>query len=423
MGGGFHRYSVNGRWHVPHFEKMLYDNAQLARLYLHAWQVTGKPLYRRIAVETLEYLLREMRHPRGGFFSSQDADSEGEEGRFFVWDWDELVALAGEPVARWLGARPAGNWEGRNVLWVPSPDEVPPAEEALEEARRRLFERRTARVMPATDDKILAAWNGLAIVAFAEAGRALDEPRYVTAARDAAGFVLSELRNEGRLLRSWRDGRAGRPGFLDDYAAMAWACLTLFETTFEPTFFREARTLATEMVRLFADPAGDGFFQTGLDAEALVVRPKELFDNAVPAGNSMAADVLQRVSFFTGDIADEAAGVSALRLVRDLMLRAPSAFGHALGALDLYLSPVREVAVIGDPDREETRRLVGEVHHRYLPNVVLAVGRSGGEAVAEIPLLAGRVEVDGAPAAYVCERFVCQRPVTEPEALANQLGI
>jgi uncharacterized protein len=423
VGGGFHRYSVDGRWHVPHFEKMLYDNAQLARLYTHAWQVTGKPPYRRIAEETLEYLLREMRHPDGGFFSSQDADSEGEEGTFFVWDWSELVELVGEPVAVWFGARPGGNWEGRNVLWVPRSEEAAPDEASLAEARRRLFDVRSGRVRPATDDKVLAAWNGLAVVAFAEAGRAFDEPRYVDAASDAAEFVLSEMRDGGRLVRSWRQGQPGRPGYLDDYAAMAWACLTLFETSFEPQYFREARALAEDTVRLFADPAGGGFFQTGSDSEALVVRPKELFDNAVPAGSSVAADVLQRLAYLTGDSGYEQAGVSALRLVRDLMLRAPSAFGHALGALDLYVSPVREVAIVGDPGREETRRLVREVHGRFLPNLVLAAAGPGDEdTMNDIPLLSGRTEVGGRPAAYVCEHFVCRLPVTDPEALAVQLG-
>jgi uncharacterized protein len=424
VGGGFHRYAVDGRWHVPHFEKMLYDNAQLARLYTHAWQVTRKPLYRRIARETLEYLLLEMRHPDGGFFSSQDADSEGEEGKFFVWDWLELVELVGEPVAAWFGARPEGNWEGRNVLWVPRPEEVAPDEASLAEARRRLFEVRSARVTPATDDKVLAAWNGLAVVAFAEAGRAFDEPRYVDAASDAADFVLSEMRDGGRLLRSWRAGRPGRPGYLEDYAAVASACLTLFETSFEPDYFREARNLADDTVRLFADHAGGGFFQTGSDSEALVVRPKELFDNAVPAGGSVAAEVLQRLAYLTGDFGYEQAGVSALRLVRDLMLRAPSAFGHALGALDLFVSPVREVAIVGDPGREETRSLVREVHGRFLPNLVLAAAAPGDEGTMnDIPLLSGRTEVGGRPTAYVCERFVCQLPVTEPEALAAQLGV
>ncbi|MBI4259321.1 MAG: thioredoxin domain-containing protein, partial [Actinobacteria bacterium] len=431
VGGGFHRYAVDGRWHVPHFEKMLYDNAQLARLYARAWLLTGEPRYRRVAEETLDYLLREMRHPGGGFFSSQDADSEGVEGRFFVWSHDELVEVGGEAVAAYFGAVPGGNWEGTNVLWTPLPLELVAAETGVEEddlrgrveeARAELLARRERRVRPGTDDKVLAAWNGLAISAFAEAGRAFGEARYVEAAVDAAGFVLSELRDERGLLRSWREGKAGGPGFLDDHAIMAEACLTLYETTFDLRWFREAGALAEQVVERFHDDAAGGFYQTAADAEALITRPKELFDNAVPSGNSVAAEVLQRLALFTGDPDTERFGVSALRLVRDLLVRAPSGLGHALSALDLYLSPVREVAIVGDPSADDTRRLVGEVWERYLPNRVLAVGAPGDdEAAATVPLLAGRPSVDGRATAYVCERFVCRQPVTEPEALAAQL--
>jgi uncharacterized protein YyaL (SSP411 family) len=416
LGGGFHRYSVDERWHVPHFEKMLYDNAQLARLYVHAWQVTANDGYRRVAEDTLEYLLRELRHPDGGFFSSQDADSEGEEGRFFAWTWEELVELVGEDAALALGAERGGNWEdGKNVLWLPDGDAGP-----AHEARRRLFEARELRVKPTTDDKVLAAWNGLAITALAEAGRAFPDQRYVDAAVRAAGFVLASLRRrDGRLLRSWREGRASGLGYLDDHALMAEACLTLYETTFDVRWFREARGLAEAMLALFRDQDGGGFFQTGSDAEALVVRPKELFDNAVPSGNSAAAMVLQRLAQLTGEVEYERAGVHALRLVRDLMVRAPQALGQALSALDLYVSRSQEVAIVGEPGAEDTNRLVRELHGRFLPNVVVAVGAPEGDG--SIPLLAGRAAVDGKATAYVCERFACQMPVTDPEALVAQL--
>jgi uncharacterized protein YyaL (SSP411 family) len=422
LGGGFHRYSVDERWHVPHFEKMLYDNAQLARVYLRAWQVTGRNRYMRVARETLDYLLREMWQPSGGFFSSQDADSDGEEGRFFVWSWEELLALVEERTARLLGASPKGNWEGTNILWIPEPMDAE-AEAAVAAARPALLGAREERIRPATDDKILAAWNGLAISAFAEAGRALGEPRYVEAAVEAADFVLVNLRGSGgRLLRSWRDGRATVPGFLDDHAMMAEACLTLWETTFELRFFREARGLADDMLRLFRDSDGGGFFQTGSDAEALVIRPKELLDNAVPSGNSVAAEVLQRLALLTGEEEYERAGVSALRLVRDLFTRAPTGFGHALCALDFYVSRVREVAIVGDPAREDTGRLIREVHGRFLPNRVLAVAGPGdSEAAADVALLKDRTPLDGKATAYVCERFVCQRPVTDPGELIAQL--
>jgi uncharacterized protein YyaL (SSP411 family) len=417
VGGGFHRYAVDRTWLVPHFEKMLYDNAQLARLYLHGFQVTGNEIYGSIATETLDYLIREMRHADGGFFSSQDADSEGEEGRFYVWSWDELVDVAGKEVAEALGARPEGNWEGTNVLWRPDAEiEVP------EDARRSLFERREKRERPGTDDKVLASWNGLAIQALAETGRALGRPDYVEAAESATDFVLSALRRQdGRLLRAWRDGRTSGPGYLDDLALMAAACLELYQTTFDTRWFEEARRLAGQMLELFRDPDGGALFQTGSDADALVIRPKELLDNAVPSGNSVAAEVLQRLAMLTGDADLEAAGVAALRPVRDLMVRAPSAFGHALSALDLYLSAPKEIAIAGDPG--DARPLLDEVWRRYLPNAVIAAASPGDAGAGDsVPLLRDRKPVDGKPAAYVCERFVCRRPVTEPEALAAQLG-
>jgi uncharacterized protein len=398
---------------------MLYDNAQLARLYARAWQVTGRDRYRAVATETLDYLLREMRQPEGGFSSAQDADSEGVEGKFFVWSWDELVDVAGRDVAEWLGASPEGNWEGTNVLRRSTDD--PP--ERWTEARDRLLERREGRARPDTDDKVLASWNGLAISALAIAGRALGRPDYVDAATAAAGFVLTALRREdGRLLRAWRQGRTSGPAYADDHGLLAGACLDLYETTFDVRWFEEARRLADELMRLFRDPEG-GFFQTGSDAEALVIRPTEMIDNAVPSGNSVAAEVLQRLSLLTGEAEYEAAALSALRPVRDLMARAPTGFGHALSALDLYLTPSKEVAIVGDPTDQRTRSLIEAVWGRYLPNVVLAVASPGDEIAAKaVPLLVGREPVDGRPAAYVCERFACRMPVTEPEALAAQLG-
>ncbi|HYZ14609.1 MAG TPA: thioredoxin domain-containing protein [Actinomycetota bacterium] len=433
LGGGFHRYSTDARWLVPHFEKMLYDNALLARVYVRAWLVTGEDRYRRIASSTVDYLLREMQHPDGGFFSSQDADSEGVEGKFFVWSWDELVAIGGEAVATAFGATPSGNWEGTNVLWFPRPVEavaqeleIEPAElkRDVELARGALLEIRDRRVRPGTDDKVLAAWNGLAISALAEAGRAFGEPRFVDAAVRAADFVLENMRDQdGRLLRSWRDGRRGRPGYADDHALMAEACLTLYETTFDLRFFEEARSLAEQLIRLFHDAERGGFFQTGSDAEDLVIRPKELYDNAVPSGNSVAADVLQRLTHLTGEPEYERAGLSALRLVRDGIAGAPLGFGHALGALDLYLDTVREVAVIGDPGSSETRSLAAEVtSRRYVPNHVLAVADARDDRSREaVALLLERPQIDGRPTAYVCERFTCKLPVTEPEELAAQL--
>jgi uncharacterized protein YyaL (SSP411 family) len=433
LGGGFHRYSTDGRWLVPHFEKMLYDNALLLRLYTHAWQLGGADRDRRVAARTADYLLAELRHPDGGFFSSQDADSEGVEGRFFVWSWEELAGIAGEPVARLLGATAEGNWEGSNVLWTPRPAAevaetaglpVEDLERQLEAALPRLLGVRRARVHPATDDKVLAAWNGLAVSALAEAGRSFGEPRYLDAAVAAASFVLETLRDErGRLLRAWRDGRRGGPGYLDDHACMAEACLTLYETTFELRWLREARRLTEAMVELFADPGGDGFYQTGRDAEQLVVRPRELFDNAVPSGSSVAAEVLQRLGRLTGREEWERAGLGALRPVLGVLARAPSGFGHALGAADFALARVREVAIVGRPGAADTDALLARVWGAYQPNRVVAAAAPGDLAAQrEVPLLADRPAIDGRATAYVCEHFVCQRPVTEPEELAAQLA-
>jgi uncharacterized protein YyaL (SSP411 family) len=438
LGGGFARYSTDERWQVPHFEKMLYDNAQLLQLCTRAWQVTGTDRYRVVAHETAEYLLREMQHPEGGFFSSQDADSEGVEGKFFTWSWAELTGLVGEPVARALGATPDGNWAGEdgptNVLWRPrsiaevaTETGIDAAELAAEvgDARAVLYAAREARMHPATDDKVLAAWNGLAIAALAEAGRVLDEADYVTASSRAATFVLAHLRDaSGRLLRSWRNGVGGRPGFADDHALMASACLTLFETTFEVGWFDHAMDLTDELLRLFPDREAGGFFQTGADADALLVRPKELYDNATPSGNSVAADLLLRLSAFTGDATFEAEALSALRLVGDALARAPGAFGQALSALDRFLGPARAVAIVGDPEGGDTRALVAEANRRrYRPNLVLAVGAADdAEARRAIPLLRDRAAVGGRATGYVCEGFSCRLPVTDALALADQLG-
>ena len=432
VGGGFARYSTDATWRVPHFEKMLYDNAQLAQLYARSWLLTRDARHREIASSTLAYLAREMQHPDGGFFSSQDADSEGVEGKFFTWEWSELVDLVGEPVAAAFGATSVGNWEGTNVLWRPEPVDVIAARYGMDAedlrtqmdaARSALFRARERRVRPGTDDKVLTAWNALAIRAFAEAGRAFGEPELVRTATRCAAFVWDNLQDErGRLLRSWRNGSAGGPGFADDYALLSAAMLTLFETTADVRWFRAARWLGDELIRLFHDEAGGGFFQTGSDAERLVVRPKDLYDNAVPSANSAAAEALLRLALFTGEAGYERAGVSALRLVRDLMAHAPTGFGHALSALDLYVGPSREVAIVGEPTESATVALLDEVFRvRYLPNAVVAASAPDDGAADEVPLLRDRPQIEGRPTAYVCERFSCRIPVTDPPALAEQL--
>ena len=420
VGGGFHRYSTDARWHVPHFEKMLYDNAQLAQLYTRTWLLTRDDRSRRVATDTLEYLLREMRQPDGGFSSSQDADSEGVEGRFFTWSWEELVELVGEETAQTFGATPEGNWEGTNVLWLPGGraadgDDLAPA-------RRSLFAAREGRTRPATDDKVLTAWNAMTIQALAEAGRAFDVPRFMAAAEACASFLVENLRSaEGRLLRSWRRGVGGRRGFCDDHALLASALLSLYATTGDARWFREARALVETLTDLFLDADRGGFFQTGSDDDPLVVRPKELYDNAVPSGNSAAADVLQRMALLTGRDELERAGVSAIRLVRDALGRAPTGFGQALCALDLYLGPSHEIAIVGDPDGTGTKALLAEVvRERFLPNIVVAVAPPGA-APEGLALLEDRPQREGKPTAYVCQRFTCKLPVTEPDDLRGQL--
>jgi hypothetical protein len=440
LGGGFARYSVDARWHVPHFEKMLSDNAQLARSYVHAWRVTGEQRYRRVATDTIGYLLREMQHAEGGFASSQDADSEGVEGRFFAWTWDELVETSSATIAAAFGAVPEGNWPeggpGMNVLWRPDPLERVAADHGvtveeltaeLEDARIALFERREARVHPATDDKILAGWNGLAIAALVEAGRAFDDPATIEAAERTATFAVTHLRrDDGRLLRSWRGGVAQVPAFSDDHALLGDGLLSLYEATGDVGWFTEARAIADDLLRLFHDDTRGGFFQTGSDVgsggDALVLRPKELIDGAVPSGNSSAARLLLRLARFTGEARYEEIARKALRLVRGHIDRYPGGFGAALGAIELAVSAVREIAIVGDPEDPATRALLAVVERGYHPDRVLGVARPGDHEAAEtVPLLAGRVPIDARPTAYVCERFTCSLPVTDPGSLRRQL--
>ncbi|HEX9775063.1 MAG TPA: thioredoxin domain-containing protein [Actinomycetota bacterium] len=430
VGGGFHRYAVDRIWLVPHFEKMLYDNAQLLRLYARAWQVTGSPLYRETAERTADFLLAEMRHPDGGLFASLDADSDGAEGTFYVWPYEEIIAIAGDdmPVAvAAFALSGSGNWEGVNVLWRPDPDEAIAAEAgigagelraALDRVRTRLAEARAQRPRPATDDKVIASWNGMAIAALAEAGRVFGRTDFLAAAETAARFVLGRMRREdGRLLRSWREGRTSGPAFLDDYAHMADACLTLYETTFEPSWWREARALGEAMLALFA---GDrGFADQGVDAEPLVVRPRDPFDNATPSGSSAACDVLLRIGALSGEPAPAAPVAAFLATAGSLAARAPLAFGNALCAVDRMLSPGREIAVVGTPGEPDARALVEAAHGRYIPNRVIAAGEPGS---TEPALLRDRPQVGGSATAYVCENFLCRRPVTRPEELAALLG-
>jgi len=434
LGGGFHRYSVDQVWLVPHFEKMLYDQAQLALLYLQAWQATGDPEYRRVSEETLDYVVREMTHPEGGFYSTQDADSEGEEGRFFLWDRAEIEVLLDPETARaalqYWGVADGPNFEGRSILHVPrDPGEVAAAlgvtpdrlAELLRRARAALFAHREKRVKPGRDEKVLAGWNGMMLRAFAEASRALERPDYLKVAERNAGFLLSALIADGRLLRTWKDGRAKLLGYLEDHAMVVDGLLALHEATLDQRWLDVARRLAGTMVDLFWDPQAEGFFDTGRDHETLVVRPRSLFDSAVPCGSSVAADVLLRLAVLTGESDLARRAVETIRSVVPLMGRYPSGFGRFLGALDFHLGSPVEVAVIRAEDSPpaDLEPLLGEVFRRYLPNRALTGGVEGtGE---DLPLLAGKRARGGRPTAYVCEHYACQAPTTDPAELGAQL--
>jgi len=441
IGGGFHRYSVDEFWLVPHFEKMLYDNALLARLYLLAYQATGNTSYRRTVEETLDWVLREMTDAKGGFYSSLDADSEGEEGKFYVWTAGEVQQAIGdgaEPFMRYYDVTPAGNFEGQNILHVSAtigeitgdtgttPAEL---EALLARGRRSLFDARSRRVRPGLDDKVLAAWNGLMLRALAEAARVLDRDDYRAAAERNAGFVLVEMRRGERLLRSWKAGKshdssgeARLNGYLEDYAAYADGLLALYEATFEPRWLTEARSLADGILLHFWDEQRGAFYDTSADHEQLIVRPRDFFDNATPSGNSLAADMLQRLSALTGDDRYAAYAERAIQPLAELAVRHPNGFGRLLCALDFHLAPKKEVVIIGAATDAATRALIAATFRHYLPHKVVAgAAPDDHEAIAATELLQDRGLVGGKPAAYVCERFVCQQPVTEPAALQQQL--
>jgi len=435
LGGGFARYSVDAQWLVPHFEKMLYDQALLARVYLHAWQVTGEPRYRQVLDETVDYVCRDLRHRGGGFYSAEDADSldpdgHTEEGRFATWTLDELDAVLGDlapAAADWWGVTPGGNFEGRTILHRPvRGDLLRPAD--IERARRELFDHREGRPRPGLDDKVLTEWNGLMLATLAEAAHATGNRGWVLDAVQTGEFLLEHLRrDDGRWLRSWQAGnapdeaagpnrsagRAQHLAYAADYAALIDAFTRLAEASGEARWIAEARRVADDLIDLFWDDEQGGVFTTGRDAEALVTRPKDLMDNATPSANSLAAVALLRLAGLTGDerYTDRAAAI--LRLLAEPATRHPTAFGHLLAAVDLWNSGTTEVAIVGDrPD------LVRAVATAYRPNTVLAWGEPYPS-----PLWDERTAgPDDAGQAYVCRAFACQRPVTTVDELAQQLA-
>jgi len=420
LGGGFHRYSVDARWLTPHFEKMLYDNAQLSRVYLHAWQVTGEPFFRTVAEETLDYVTREMTDAAGGFYSTQDADSEGEEGKFFLWTPDELRDLLGEEAEVFVkayGVTSGGNFEGKNILDFAGGLNQRPA---LAEARRRLFEAREQRVRPARDDKILTSWNGLMLAAFAEVARALDRQDYRQVAERNADFLLRGLqREDGRLFHSWKDGQARFNGYLEDYGYLIEGLLELYQATFEPRWYQAAWELAETMIAHFRAPDG-GFFDTSDDHEALITRPRDLQDNATPSGSAMATTVLLKLAGLANEPRYLELAHRGLMQMQARIAQYPQSFGQWLIALSYALSQPREVAIIGEPEAPDTLTLLGICRDGYRPHQVVAVGAPGSRASA-IPLLQDRGQIDGQATAYVCVNFACQAPVTAPEALRAML--
>ena len=435
IGGGFARYSVDEYWLVPHFEKMLYDNALLSRLYLETYQATGDAFYRRIAEETLDYVLRDMTSSEGGFYSAEDADSEGEEGKFYVWTQREIEAILGPEDAklamRFWDVTERGNFEGKNILYVPRPHEAVAAEfglspeelwERIVEIRAALFTDREKRVHPGRDEKVLSAWNGLMLRSFALAARVLGRADYREAAEKNAAFLLEKLRIDGRLRRSYKDGQARLGGYLEDYAMVADGLVALYEATFDVRWLAEADTLGDAISELFWNEERKTFYDTPLDHEELVTRPRDVYDNAAPSGTSVATDVLLRLSLLLDRDDYLRRAEAALEELSGGMEKLPGAFGRLLAALDFYLAEPREVAVIGDPGSPDTQALIDAVYDHYLPNKVVA-GRAEDdeEPAGLIPLLADRTARDGKATAYVCVHYACQSPTTDPEELSRQL--
>ena len=434
IGGGFHRYSVDAIWLVPHFEKMLYDNAQLSRVYLHAYQVTGDAFFKTIAEEIYDYILREMTAPEGGFYSTTDADSEHEEGKFFVWTKEELRELLGDDARiaiEYWGVTARGNFEGHNILNVPN-DESVAAERlglSVDELRTKLnaikdklYAARTQRVHPGLDDKILTAWNGLMLASLSEAARVFKRADYHDAAVRCGEFLVNQMMaGDGRLWRTSKDGKAHISAYLEDYAALVDAFLELYQTTFDERWFNQARSLADVAIARFRAPDG-GFYDTSDDHEALIARPRGLQDNAIPSGSSLIARGLIAFSAYTGNPDYDAAAHGTLRLLTAALREYPQAFGEALNAVDRMVNGLAEIAIVGALDNAATQALIDVAQQPYRPNAISALAPQNVEGEANIPLLSYRVMRGGAPTVYVCRNFACQMPVTTVEAVERLLA-
>ena len=435
LGGGFHRYSTDARWLVPHFEKMLYDNALLSRLYLHYFQLTADSFAREVTEGILDYVLREMTSAEGGFYSTQDADSEGHEGKFFVWDTSEIRAVLGDKDAdlfsKYHDITDGGNFEGKNIPNIPRALAEVAAQigisekdltASLNQSKRKLFEAREQRVKPDRDEKALTAWNGLMLSSFAEAGIALGREDYLQVARNNARFILSNLRSDGFLLRTHKDGIGKYNAYLEDYAFFIDGLVTLYETTGELEWLTEAISLNQRMVDEFWDEQDGGFFFTGKTHENLIVRSKDYFDNATPSGNSVAASVLLRLAILTDNEGYKNLAVSVFQQVADSAQKYPSGFGYALSAIDFLLSKPKEVAIVGT-EQVSVKTFLWEAWRQYQPNKVVAARVVGQNQESSLPALLGnRPPIDGKTTAYVCQNYVCQQPLTDLQPFAEQLG-
>ena len=426
VGGGFHRYAVDAIWLVPHFEKMLYDNAQLAHVYTIAWQLTGEPFYRAIAEETLAYVLAEMTSPEGGFYSTQDADSEGEEGKFYVWTVEELHEVLGvddgDRIAGLLGVTERGNFEGSNVLSIPNvADRMTWRSEELAPLRRKLYEARSQRAWPGRDEKVLTSWNGMMLRAIATAAWVFGDEQYAEVGRSNARFVRDHLYRDGKLLRTWKDGQAKLNGYLEDYANFIDGLLALYGATFEIEWLRFATELGRTMVGEFYQ---DGrFYDTGVTHEALVTRPRDAYDSATPSGNSVASDVLLRLAHLTGDTGFAQIATDVLAGFGRVASESALGYARLLCAVDIAVGPSAEVAIVGDLRAADTQALLDALRDEFLPRSVVAVVAPSDldEQVEYIPLFAGREQQDGLATAYVCLNFACQLPTTEPAVMLEQV--
>ncbi|MEJ7860191.1 MAG: thioredoxin domain-containing protein [Pyrinomonadaceae bacterium] len=430
LGGGFHRYTVDAIWLVPHFEKMLYDNAQLARIYLHLFQATKNEFYKTVAVETLEYVKREMLDPKGGFYTAQDADSEGVEGKFFVWTPEEVLKVLGETDARifnfYFDVSEHGNFEETNILNVKissaeTAEALKISEKELEKiiagGREKLFAEREKRVKPFRDEKIITAWNGLMLATFAEAAAILDRADYLEIAKNNADFILENLQKDGYLLRTSKDGQSKLNAYLEDYANFVDGLTELFQVSGDAKYLKEAGRLANLMITEFWDETGDGFFFTANNHEKLPVRSKDFYDNATPSGNSAAADALLKLSHLLGEEKYEQFVVRILQRVSSQISLYPQAFGKILSVLEFHLSTIKEIVIIGEKGSELER----EVWSDYLPNKVMVLAENAEENAEIIPLLQGRKMINEMPTAFVCENFTCQKPVNTVGELRRQL--